>query len=166
MGARGDGEDRNCTKPVMEVVGGDTGLVGEDWADSEIRVENHGTGDVDKENKDSCSLFLGAQNSCLLEGTDLALATREVYGQSMDEGVGLSNIKKPSTWTRLVRMDVGLVGMLKEGAKSILGKRQKLVVLDNGEAEEESNNGKNVKVGEDFTMNEVVGVLQHSCREQ
>ena len=63
-------------------------------------------------------------------------------------------------------MDVGPVGMLKEGAKSILGKRQKLVVLDNGEAEEESNNGKNVKVGEDFTMNEVAGVLQHSCREQ
>ena len=55
------------------------------------------------------------------------------------------------------------MGMLKEGAKSILGKRQKLAVLDDGEAEEDSNNGKKVKVGEDFTMNEAEGVLQHPC---
>ena len=64
MGARGDGVDRNCSKLVMEVVGGAIGSVGEDWADSEIRGKNHGTGDVDKENRDLCSLFLGAQNSC------------------------------------------------------------------------------------------------------
>ena len=55
------------------------------------------------------------------------------------------------------------MGMLKEGAKSILGKRQKLAVLDDGEAEKDSNNGKKVKVGEDFTMNEAEGVLQHPC---
>ena len=56
--------------------------------------------------------------------------------------------------------------MLKEGAKSILGKSQKLAVLDDGEAEEDSNNGKKVKVGEDFTMNEAARVLQHPCWEQ
>ena len=121
---------------------------------------------MDKENRDLCSIFLGAQNSCQPEGTELASTTREVHVQSMDEGVGLSNIKKPSTWARLVWMDVGPVGMLKEGGKSILGKRQKLVVLDDGEAKEDSNNGKKVKVGEDFTMNEAAGVLRHSCREQ
>ena len=55
------------------------------------------------------------------------------------------------------------MGMLKGGAKSILGKRHKLAVLANGEAEEDSNNGKKVKVGEDFTMNEAAGVLQHPC---
>lgn len=53
--------------------------------------------------------------------------------------------------------------MLKEGAKSILGKSQKLAVLDDREAEEDSNNGKKVKVGEDFTMNEAARVLQHPC---
>ena len=58
------------------------------------------------------------------------------------------------------------MGMLKGGAKSILGKRHKLVVLANGEAEEDSNNGKKVKVGEDLTVNEAAGVLQHPCREQ
>ena len=57
---------------------------------------------MDKENRDSCSLFLGAQNSCLPEGTELASATCEVHVQSMDESVMLSNIKKPSTWTRLL----------------------------------------------------------------
>ena len=60
MGARGVGEDRNCTKMVMEIEGGVIRLMGEDWADSEIRTENHGTGDMDEENRDSCSLFLGA----------------------------------------------------------------------------------------------------------
>ena len=68
MGARGNGEDKNCTKPVMEVMGGATRLVGEDWADSESRRENNGTGDVDKDNRYSCSLFLGAQTSCSLMG--------------------------------------------------------------------------------------------------
>ena len=79
MGVRGVGEDRNRTKMVMEIVGGATGLVGEDWADSEIRIENHGIGDMDEENKDSCSLFLGAQNSCLPKGIELAPTTHEEH---------------------------------------------------------------------------------------
>ena len=133
MGASSGGEERNHTKTVMEVVGGVTESVGEDWVDSENRAENHGTGDMDKGNRDSCSLFLGVQNSCLHEGIELAPTTHEEHVQSIDDGVGLSNIKKPSTWTRLVWMDVGPVRMLKEGAKSILGKRHKLVVLADGE---------------------------------
>ena len=56
--------------------------------------------------------------------------------------------------------------MLKEGVKSILGKRHKLAVLADGEAKDDSNNGKKVKVGEDLTVNEAAGVLQHPCREQ
>ena len=59
-----------------------------------------------------------------------------------------------------------LVGLLKEGAKSFLGKRQKVAVLDDREAEKDSKNGKKLKVGEDFTMNEAAGVVQHPCREQ
>ena len=55
------------------------------------------------------------------------------------------------------------MGMLKEGVKSILGKRHKLPVLADGEAKDDSNNGKKVKVGEDLTVNEAAGVLQHSC---
>ena len=65
-----------------------------------------------------CSLFLGEQTSCLPEGNEVAAATCEVQMHSMAEGVGLCNIKKPSIWTRLARIDVGLVGRLKEGAKS------------------------------------------------
>ena len=58
------------------------------------------------------------------------------------------------------------MGMLKEGVKSILGKRHKLAVLADGEAKDDSNNGKKVKVGEDLTVNEAAGVVQHPCREQ
>ena len=79
MGVRGVGEDRNRTKMVMEIVGGAIGLVGEDWADSEIRTENHGIGDMDEEKQDSCSLFLGAQNSCLPKGIELAPTTHEEH---------------------------------------------------------------------------------------
>ena len=38
--------------------------------------------------------------------------------------VGLNNTRKPSTWTKLVQMEVGHVGVLKEGAKSIFGKKK------------------------------------------
>ena len=54
-------------------------------------------------------------------------------------------------------------GMLKEGAKSILGKRNNLAMVVDGEAEVDSNNGKNGKVCEDLTMTEATGVLQHPC---
>ena len=63
-------------------------------------------------------------------------------------------------------MDVGSVGRLKEAAKSILGKRNKLAVLVDREAEEDNNNGKKGKVYEDLTMTEAAGVLQHPCRDQ
>ena len=58
------------------------------------------------------------------------------------------------------------MGRLKEGAKSILGKRNKLVVLVDREPEEDNNNGKKGKVYEDLTMTEAAGVLQHPCRDQ
>lgn len=61
--------------------------------------------------------------------------------QINDDGVGLSNIKKPSTWTRLVKMDVGPMGTIKEGAKSILGKRNKLAMFAEGEVEDDNTNG-------------------------
>ena len=38
--------------------------------------------------------------------------------------VGLNNTRKPSTWAKLVQMEVGHVGVLKEGAKSIFGKKK------------------------------------------
>ena len=53
--------------------------------------------------------------------------------------------------------------MLKEGAKSILGKRNNLAMVVDGEAKVDSNNGKNGKVCEDLTMTEATGVLQHPC---
>lgn len=86
--------------------------------------------------------------------------------QINDAGVGLNNIRKPSIWTRLVRMNVGLVGMLKEGDKSILGKRNNLAMVDDGEVEVDKNIKKKGKVCEDLTMTEAAGVLQHHCREQ
>ena len=80
--------------------------------------------------------------------------------------VGLNNTRNPFTWTRLVRMEVGPVGVLKEGAKSILGKRNNLTMAIDGEVEVDKNLGKKGKVCEDITMTEAAGVLQHPCQEQ
>ena len=44
---------------VMEGVGGATGPVGEDWADSGNMAKNQGSRDVDKGCRDSSSLILG-----------------------------------------------------------------------------------------------------------
>ena len=64
---------------------------------------------------------------------------------------------------RLVRMEVGPVGVLKEGAKSILGKRNNLTMGVDGEVEADKNLGKKGKVCEDLSMTKVAGVLQHPC---
>ena len=58
------------------------------------------------------------------------------------------------------------MGMLKEGAKSILGKRNNLDMVVDREAKVDNNNGKKGKVCEDLTMTEAAAVLQHPCREQ
>lgn len=98
---------------IMEVVEGETGFVGDDLASSGDRDENHEIGGVDEESRDSCFLVLGVQNSSLNGGTDLVPSTQKEHMQSNEEGVGLNNIKKQHTWTRLVRMDVGLMGIIK-----------------------------------------------------
>ena len=73
-------------------------------------AKNQGSGDVDKGCRDSGSLILGGQNPCLHERTELAPTIHEEHMQISDVGVGLSNIKKSSTRTRLVRMDIRPMG--------------------------------------------------------
>ena len=58
------------------------------------------------------------------------------------------------------------MGIIKEGAKSILGKRNMLVVNADKEVENKGSEGKRGKVCEDSITNEAAGVLQHPCREQ
>ena len=93
----------------------------------------------------------------------MAPTIQEEHEQISDASVGPSHILKPFTWTRLVRMDVRHVGMLKEGVKSILGKRNNLDMVVDREAEVDNNNGKKRKVCEDLTMTEAAAVLQHPC---
>ena len=140
--------------------------MGEEWVDNGNIAEIQGSGDVNKGGGDSGSLILEGQKPCLPERSEVAPTVHEEHVQISNARVGLNNIRKPSTWTRLVRMDVGPVGVLKEGAKYILGKRSNLAMVADGEAEADKNIGKKGKVCEDLTMTEVVGVLQHPCREQ
>ena len=58
------------------------------------------------------------------------------------------------------------MGLLKEGAKSILGKINMLEVFSFGDTEDEKCKGKRGKVSDESNMNEAAGVLSHSCREQ
>lgn len=137
MNENGGVKDSYPNKTVMEIGGGATRLVGDEFTGHRDRAENHGLGKVDKENRVSCSVDLGVHNSSLDVGTDLAPTNHKEHVYCIEEGAGLSSNKKKNTWTRLVRIDVRPVGILKVGAKSILGKRNMLEVFSIGETEDE-----------------------------
>ena len=85
---------------------------------------------------------LGVHNSSIEVGSDLALALHKEHVDCTKDGVRLNNNKKENTWTRLARMDVGPMEMYKEGAKSILRKRNMLEVFSFGDIEDEKCKGK------------------------
>ena len=60
-------------------------------------------------------------------------------------------------------MDVGPVEIIKEGARSILGKGNMLAMFANGEVKNTMNTSKRGKIGEDLHMIEAVEVLNHPC---
>ena len=103
-------EQSNQCKAGKEVGEVATGLGGDDLGRHEVRVENNGLEGLDKENRDICSLVLGVPNSSVDEGTDLVQSLQPEHV----EGAGLSELKKQPTWTRLVRMDVGPMEIIKE----------------------------------------------------
>ena len=139
-------------------------MVEAEFAGHGDRAENHALGEVDKENRVSCSIDLDVHNSSLDVGTDLAPAIHKEHMYCTEEGARLSSDKKKNTWTRLVHMDVGTMGILKERAKSILGKRNMLEVFSIGEIEDDKCKGKRGKVSDESNMNEAARVLNHHCR--
>ena len=119
---------------------------------------NHFPENVNAEtNRALGSVDLGVHSLSLELGTDLAPTIHKEHVYCTEDGVGLSSNKKKNTWTRLARMDIGLVGILKEGAKSILGKRNMLEVFSFGETEDEKCKGKREKVSDESNMNEAAG---------
>jgi len=79
------------------------------------------------------------------------------------EANGPQRVEKQSSWTRLTHMDFGLVDLLKEGAKSILGKRgsqgMQQDMFDKGDEQAK----KKAKSGDGFETFEAAGVLQLPC---
>ena len=110
-------------------------------AHHKVRAENRGLKGLDKENRNTCSLVLGVQYSSVDEGTDLAQSLQPEHVQSIVEEAGLSKLKKQPAWTRLVRMDVGPVEIIK-GVRSILGKRSMLAMFADREVENTMSTGK------------------------
>ena len=82
------------------------------------------------------------------------------------EDNGPPKVVKQSRWFRFTCMDLGLVELFKEGAKSILGKRSSQCIqqdiFDKGDEQAE----KKAKSKEGSEIFEAAGVLQHPCREQ
>ena len=63
-------------------------------------------------------------------------------------------------------MDYGPVDFIKEGAKSILGKRVSQGLLHDTKKEEEGYARKCGKYGDDSHSDETTGVFEHPCRAQ
>ena len=81
----------------------------------------------------------------------------------VDSGCGLQSPKQKASWSRLRRMEIGPVKFFKEGAKSVLGKR-------NTSCEESSTIGvaqhivvKRVKSSGDSNLDETAGVPTYPC---
>ena len=95
-----------------------------------------------------------------------SVGEEHMHGVGVDVGNGPHSPKTKATWTRLRRMDIGPVELIKEGAKSVLGKRST-------HREEPSQNGDEqievVKRGRsnvDFNSKESAGVPMRPCRSQ
>ena len=90
----------------------------------------------------------------------------KVLDRPMNEAGSIKpqGLEKQRTWNRLARMDYRPVELLKEGAKSILGKRinhvQQLGSLDSIDEQV----GKRVKTGDVSQSIELAGVSEHPCQ--
>ena len=87
-------KDSYPNKTAMEIGGGETELVEAEFVGHKDRAENHALGEVDKENKVSCSIDLGVHNSSLDVGIDLAPAIHKEHMYCTEEGARLSSNKK------------------------------------------------------------------------
>ena len=127
---------------------------------------NHGIVVVDKESRDlrAQTLDVPALNSKVVN--DLAPPAQGSHVQVNEAESGPVEGKKQPKWTRLVRMDGGPVELLKEGAKSILGKRSLQPVNEDEMEDNQHSEAKRGKVDDDSTIIEAAGVLKHPCREQ
>ena len=110
---------------------------------------------------------LGVFNGALIQMVSRPMTQLEDSGLlNQIEDNGPLNLVKQSRWSRLTRMDLGLVDLFKEGAKSILGKRGSQCIqqeiFDKGDEQAE----KKAKSKEGSEIFEAAGVLQHPCREQ
>jgi len=84
----------------------------------------------------------------------------------VDVGNGPHSPKTKPTWTRLRRMDIGPVELIKEGAKSVLGKRSSCREEPNQEGNEQIEVVKRGRSNVELNSKESVGVSMHPYRSQ
>ena len=127
---------------------------------------NHGIVIADKESGDLWAHTLVAPVSNSKVVNDLVLTAHGSHVQVNEAESGPGEGKKQPKWTRLVRMECGPVEQLKEGAKSILGKRSVQPVNEDEMVYSQHSEAKRGKVDDESTIFEAAGVLQHPCRAE
>ncbi|KAL0012666.1 hypothetical protein SO802_007774 [Lithocarpus litseifolius] len=162
----GSGAGKNLTEMASENEKGKSKIVGDDNVISGERGANNGKVGADKESRDFRAQTFDASVSNSNVVTDLIPTAQGSHVQIIEAESGSGEGKKQPKWTRLVRMDYGPVELLKEGAKSILGKRSLQPMYEEGLEDSQHSAAKRGKVEDDSTTMEAAGVLQHPCREQ
>ncbi|KAK9983217.1 hypothetical protein SO802_032742 [Lithocarpus litseifolius] len=145
---------------------GKSKIVGDDNVISGERGTNNGNVGADKESRDFRDQTFDASVSNSNMVIDLVPTAQGSHVQIIEAESGSGEGKKQPKWTRLVRMDYGPIELLKEGAKSILGKRSLQPTYEEGMEDSQHCAAKRGKVEDDPTIMEAAGVLQHPCREQ
>ena len=85
---------------------------------------------------------------------------------NVDLGSGPQSPKTKATWTRLRRMEIEPVKLIKEGVKSVLGKRSTSKEGSNQVEDEQIEVVKQGKSSAKSNSEETAGVPMHPCRSQ
>ena len=102
-------------------------------------------------------------NSNVGEGTKVKDLMQVV---SVDSGSGPQSPKPKATWTRLRCMEIRPMELIKEGAKSVLGKQSRSREGSNLVEDEQIEVVKRGKSSADTSSEETAGVLMHPCGTQ
>ena len=162
-----DGRDRVSNPSEQDTLLADlpNGHQGTEKKVADVASEINGMESTNKEGPgcgvtNTRSMSFSSKPGCGTEGEE------QMHVARVDFGIGPHSPKTKATWTRLRRMDIRPVELIKEGAKSVLGKRSTHREETSQNGEEQIEVVKRGRSNVDLNSKESAGVPMHPCRSQ
>jgi len=145
---------------------GNNGNAGTNLEVGHDKAEIKGIRTTDKEGVGLGSSNTKATLSNSNVGESLDLVEDPMHMMVAESADGPQGPKARPKWTRLTSLEYGYVELIKEGAKSILGKRMKGKEESNLDRDKQDRMVKRGKISDDSNQDETAGVPVHPCRAQ